>query len=352
MQGRPISYDTRMNAPLPDWDSLKFAYTKTDCIFSCSGSIDADPVWGEGLYLPFEDVSISPAATVLSYGLSIFEGLKAERAEDGRILLFRVDRNAWRFGHSAEQLAMPPFPEARFVEAAVEIVRRNARFVPPHGKGTLYLRPILFADEPQLGLRTARRYRVLIYACPVGGYFSGGDSGLRLRVLDQGRVAPGGTGSAKAAGNYAGSLNRRQEWHAKGYDDVLFLDAHAVRFVTETTGSNVFARLKDGTIVTPALDDQILPGITRESVIHLAREVLGFKVEERPLSIDEVFSDATELFCSGTAWTVRSVGELLHGEASRSFPKPEAAPVLLEALRGIQSGRRPDPFGWTRVVSE
>ncbi|PJA15074.1 MAG: branched chain amino acid aminotransferase [Elusimicrobia bacterium CG_4_10_14_0_2_um_filter_63_34] len=340
-----------MNATLPNWDTLKFAYTKTDCVFSCEGSIDADPIWGEGHYLPFENVQISPAATVLSYGLSVFEGLKAERTEDGRILVFRVDRNAWRFGHSANQLAMPPFPEQRFIEAALEIVLRNERFVPPAGKGTLYLRPILFADEPQLGLRTARRYRVLIYACPVGGYFSAGDKGLRLRVLEQGRVAPGGTGSAKAAGNYAGSLNRRQSWHAQGYDDVLFLDAHEVRFVTETTGSNVFARLKDGTIVTPPLDDQILPGITRESVIRIAREVLGFKVEERPLSIDEVISDAAEVFCTGTAWTVRSVGEIQRREASHAFEKPKAAPVLLEALRGIQSGKRPDPFGWTRAVS-
>jgi branched-chain amino acid aminotransferase len=341
-----------VTTPLPDWDSLRFSYTKTDAVYSCAGSIDADPVWSEGEFLPFEDVPMSPAATVLSYGLSIFEGLKAERTPDGAILLFRIDRNAWRFGNSAGLLGMPKFPEDAFAAAVEEIVRRNERFVPPHGKGTLYVRPIQFADEPQLGLRTSRRYRVLIYACPVGAYFSGDDAGLRLRLLRQGRVAPGGTGSAKAAGNYAASLNRREEWHAKGFDDVLYLDARDERFVTETTGSNVFARLKNGTIVTPELDDQILPGVTRESAIRIARDVLGAKVEERPLPIDEVIADAAEVFCTGTAWTVRSVREIVSPDGTtHAFTDRRAAPAILEALRGVQSGSREDAFGWTRKVS-
>jgi len=334
----------------PDWNNLSFALTKTDAVFECFGDIDRKPVWDDGAFKPFEDVSISPAATVLSYGLSVFEGLKAERSEDGRILLCRVDRNAWRFGNSAAQLHMPKFPEQKFIEAVTQIVLRNERFIPPSGKGTLYVRPVLFADESQLGLRTARRYRVLMYASPVGSYFKQGDAGLRLRVLEQGRVAPGGTGSAKAAGNYAGSLNRREEMHKEGFDDVLFLDARDAQFATETTGSNVFVKLKNGTIVTPKLDDQILPGITRESVIHLAKESLGLTVEERPLRIEEILNDAQELFCTGTAWTVRSVGEIEYRGETTAFKTSEVATRLLDSLRGIQSGNQKDPFGWTREV--
>ena len=337
-------------ANLPDWDSLSFSFTKTDCLFECFGNVDSDPPWDEGAFKPFDDILISPAATVFSYGLAVFEGLKAERTRDGRILLFRVDRNAWRFGHSAAQLNMPTFPEEQFIESVAELVRRNERFIPPAGKGTLYVRPTLFADESQLGLRTAHRYRVLMYASPVGAYFSSGDTGLVLRVLEQGRVAPGGTGSAKAAGNYAGSLGRREKMHAEGLDDVLFLDARENRFVTETTGSNVFAVLKNGTIVTPALDDQILPGVTRESVIQLAREGLDLQIEERPLPIEEIVADAEELFCTGTAWTVRSVREIVYRGKSKTFESPHAGPRLLEALRGIQSGSHADPFEWTREV--
>ena len=335
---------------LPDWDSLSFSFTKTDVVFECFANTNRDPQWDEGTFKPFDDILLSPAATVLSYGLAIFEGLKAERAEDGRILLFRVDRNAWRFGHSASQLNIPKFPAEQFVESVTELVRRNERFIPPAGKGTLYVRPTCFADESQLGLRTADNYRVLMYASPVGDYFSSGDADLRLRVLEQGRVAPGGTGSAKAAGNYAGTLGRRDKMSAEGFDDVLFLDAVEIRSATETSGSNVFVRLRDGTIVTPALDDQILPGITRESAIQLARERLCYQVEERSLPIEEIISDAEELFCTGTAWTVRSVREIVYRGESKTFELPQAGPRLLEALRGIQSGSHQDPFGWTHEV--
>lgn len=336
---------------LPDWDKLSFSLTQTDTIFECFGDLDSDPQWDEGAFKPFENVSISPAATIFSYGLSIFEGLKAERTEDGKILLFRVDRNAWRFGHSATQLRMLNFPEKRFITAVTELVRRNERFIPPAGKGTLYVRPTLFADEPQLGLRTARRYRVLMYASPVGAYFSSADAGVRLRVLEQGRVAPGGTGSAKAAGNYAGSLNRREQMHVEGFDDVLFLDARDAQFATETTGSNVFAKLKNGILVTPKLNDQILPGITRESVIQLAKEQLGLTVEERPLRIEEILGDVSELFCTGTAWTVRPVRELQYRDEITKFDAPDVAVQLLQSLRAIQSGEAPDRFEWIREVA-
>ncbi len=202
-----------------------------------------------------------------------------------------------------------------------------------------------------LGLRRCTRFEMLVYVSPVGSYFSRDAKGLKLRVLDQGRVAPGGTGAAKAAGNYPSGIQARMHWQEKGYADVLYLDARQVCHVTETSGSNVFVRMKDDTLVTPPLDDQILPGITRASVIEIARADFGMKVEERDLPIDEVVENAAEIFCTGTAWTVRSVGEIVHGERTASFPDETARRKIFDVLRGFQSGAAEDEFGWTREVA-
>lgn len=338
---------------LPDWDHLSFALTETDSMYRAFGDLEREPVWDDGQYLPFGNVSISPAAAFVSYGLGIFEGLKAQRSADGRILLFRPDRNAARFQRSAERLLMAPFPADRFVEAVVEIVARNVRFVPPCGKGSFYVRPLEHAVEPKLGLAPSKLFAVTMFGSPVGPYFSrgGGSAGVRLQVLEQGRVAPGGTGSAKSMGNYSGGISIAHHWKEKGFDDVLYLDARHLRHVTETSGSNVFLKRRDGTIVTPPLDDQILPGVTRESVIQVARDVLGMRVEERPVPIEEVIAEGEELFCTGTAWTVQSVREIVYRERARQFlPAGPAGSALLEVLLGIQTGAREDPFGWTREV--
>jgi len=189
----------------------------------------------------------------------------------------------------------------------------------------------------------------------VGGYFSKGSAaagpeGVRLQVLEQGRVAPGGTGSAKAMANYAGGIWVAHQWKDKGFDDVLYLDARHLKYITETSGSNVFARLRSGTLVTPPLDDQILPGVTRDSVIRAARDVLRVKVEERPVAIEEVIADAEELFATGTAWTVQSIREVVHRGKAYGFPKADLRRALLDIIRGIQTGERDDPFGWTVEV--
>ncbi len=349
--------------PLPDWNALSFAFTPTDAYFRCDGDTRRKPIWEEGEFLPFGEVSFSPAAAFMSYGLGIFEGLKAQRAKDGRVLLFRHRDNAERFRRSAERLLLEPFPAEQFVSACEETTRRNLRFVPPHGKGSLYLRPTEHAVEPKLGLGPCSQFLVLIYACPVGGYFakSGAKAaakpaavpspeGVRLRVLEQGRVAPGGTGASKAMGNYAGGIAVAAPWKQQGFDDVLYLDARHLCFLTETSGSNVFVKLRSGTLVTPPLDDQILAGITRDSAIRAARELLGVKVDERPLPIEEVLSEGEEMFCTGTAWTLQSVRELVHKGKEHAFAKTELRRELLDIIRGIQTGARPDPFGWTTEV--
>lgn len=342
---------TTERKPVPDWDKLSFSLTETDVMYRAFGDTLRDPVWTNGELLPFGDITISPAAAFMSYGLGVFEGLKAQKTRDGRVLLFRVDMNAERLQRSAERLTMAPFPVEQFQEAATEVVRHNLRFVPPADKGSLYLRPLQHAIEPKLGLGPSTKFSFILFASPVGDYFSGGVStGVRLKVLEQGRAAPGGTGFAKAMGNYAGGIYVASKWKSRGYDDVLYLDAHHLRYVTETSGSNVFVKRRDGTIVTPDLDDQILPGVTRDSTIQVAREVLGLEVEERALPIEEVLSEGEELFCTGTAWTIQNVREIVYGDRTVSFPRTETCKALLEILRGIQTGTREDPFGWTTEV--
>lgn len=339
---------------IPDWDRLTFSLTETDWMFRALGDTRRDPIWDPGEFIPFQNIALSPAAACLSYGLGVFEGLKAQRAVDGRVLLFRPDRNAARFQRSAERLLMPPFPADRFVEAVVELVARNVRFVPPCGKGSFYIRPLQHAVEPKLGLGPCNLFAVTMYGSPVGSYFAGktagARSGVRLRVLQQGRVAPGGTGAAKAMGNYAGGIAIASEWKKKGFDDVLYLDARHLRYVTETSGSNVFLRRKDGKVVTPPLDDQILPGVTRESVIEIARKLFGIEVEERPLPIEEIFDEGDELFCTGTAWTVQSVIELSYENRTWRPGSDALQKKLLDAILGIQTGAREDKFGWTVEV--
>ncbi len=342
---------TPTTARLPDWDKLGFAFSETDVFYRALSTPEG---WAEGALLPFGPVQLSPAAAFFSYGLGIFEGLKAQRTADGRVLLFRHPENARRFQRSAERLVMAPFPEDRFIDAVESVVRSNLRFVPPVDKGTLYLRPVQHAIDPLVGIRPGSSYWVLVFGCPVAGYFAGkseaAQAGLRLRVLEQGRVAAGGTGSAKAIGNYAGGMGLARPWKARGFDDVLYLDARHVQYLTETSGSNVFVKLKSGRLITPPLDDQILAGVTRDSVMRLAREVFDVEVEERAVGLEEVLDDGEEIFCTGTAWTVLNVRDLDHRDRLHRFECRDLQQALRAELRGIQRGEREDRFGWTTEV--
>jgi branched-chain amino acid aminotransferase len=330
-------------------DNLDFRFRPTDWIYRSFGDADRVPVWHKAGYTAFQEISLSPAAAVLSYGFGVFEGLKAEEGTDGRVRLFRPADHAARFSRSAVRLGMPAFPESRFVEAVGGLVSRNARFVPAAGQGTFYVRPMMHALEPMLGHARMRRFAVTISGSPVGSYFPG-EKGIALKVIPVARAAPGGTGAAKAIGNYAGTAAWRAAAHAEGFDDVLFLDAAGQGLVSETSGSNLFCVLRGGEIVTPPLDDTILAGITRESVIRIAREIEGLDVIERPLPIDEVLGRGEEVFCTGTGWGVMPIRTIARGGTTREYREPDVAGRLREALRGIRTGERPDPFGWTREV--
>ena len=346
---------TEQRGSLPDWERLGFTFRETDEYYRCGGELERDPVWDSGEFLPFGTVSLSPAAAFFSYGLGIFEGLKARRAPDGRVLLFRHRDNARRFQRSAKRLLLAPFPEEQFTEAVEGLVRRNERWVPPNGTGTFYIRPLEHAIEPKVGIRPCSSFWVLVFGCPVASYFDSGpenpgQGGVRLKVLEQGRCAPGGTGAAKVMGNYAGGIALAHRWQQEGFDDVLYLDARHVKYVTETSGSNVFVKLKSGHLITPPLDDQILAGLTRDSVIRIARETLGVTVEERDISVAEALEDGEEIFCTGTAWSVQPVREIDFRGRDHRFAVPDLQRAIRDELEGIQFGTRPDTFGWTTVV--
>ena len=337
--------------PLPDWNTLGFSFTETDYIYRADGDTRRDPVWAPGRIEPFGAVVLSPAAAVLSYGVGIFEGLKAFRREDGAVQIFRPDAHAARFQRSAERLAMAPFPAAEFLSAIEKLVDANRRFVPPHGLGSLYIRPMQHAIEPKLGFGASRELAVTMYGSPVGAISGAGDS-IRLQAVERARVAPGGTGAAKAIGNYAGGVHVAGPARLQGFDDVLYLDARALTYVTETSGANLFVVDRAGRLMTPPLDDQILAGVTRDAVLTIAREELGLRVEERPIAIDEALAEAREAFCTGTAWTLKSVDEIAFRGRSVRLPGREVRDRLWEIIGGIQTGRRTDPRGWTRVVPE
>jgi len=337
--------------PLPDWNTLTFAFTETDYIFRAEGDASREPVWTPGRIEPYGPISLSPAAAVLSYGVGIFEGLKAFRREDGQVQVFRPDANAARFQRSADRLSMAPFPVDSFLSAVDRLVDANRRFVPPHGMGSFYIRPMQHGVEPKLGFGACRELAVTMYGSPVGAMGAKTD-GIRLQAVERARVAPGGTGAAKAIGNYAGSVHVAGPAREQGFDDVLYLDARSLAYVTETSGANFFVVNRAGQLITPPLDDQILAGVTRDSVLTIAREALRLDVQERPISISDVLADAREAFCTGTAWTLKSVDGITFRDRSVLLPGRGVRDQLWEIISGIQTGRRADERGWTRLVPE
>jgi branched-chain amino acid aminotransferase len=313
--------------------------------------------WHDAQVTALAPFSLHPAAAVLHYAQEIFEGMKAYRAADGSALLFRPLDNARRFQCSAERMAMPILPEELFLRAVEELVEIDRAWI-PDGDGTLYLRPFMFADETFLGVRPASHYTFCVIATPAGSYFKGGAKPIALWVSeDYSRAAKGGTGAAKCGGNYAGSLAAQAEAARHQCDQVVFLDAAEGRLIEELGGMNIFFVMDDGSLVTPPLGT-ILPGITRDSVIQLARAA-GHDVVERPYSFDEWRADQAagrlaEVFVCGTAATLTSVGTIRHAKGEFAAAAQSDGPVttaLRDALIGIQRGRTADAYGWRHVVA-
>jgi branched-chain amino acid aminotransferase len=291
------------------------------------------------------------------YGLGCFEGLKALPQKDGGLAIFRPDRNAERFRRSMEGLLMPGFPEDRLVAACLEVVRRNAKLgFRPVYKGewekdsfstadSIYIRPFTYS-EGGIGVAPSRAPAVMIITTPVSAYFAGGKSAAT--TTDRVRATPRGTGWIKTASNYVISTLAKHEANAAGFMECVFLDSREGKYLEEGSSSNIFVRFKSGELATPALGDTILPGITRASIIELARD-LGVKVSERKISVEEVFLEGAECFVSGTAAGITPLESLTHQGRTVTFGngKPgELSMTLQKTLKGIQYGTIGDTKGW------
>jgi branched-chain amino acid aminotransferase len=314
--------------------------------------------WHDAALRAYAPLSIDPASVVLHYGQTVFEGLKAYRQPDGGVSLFRPERNAARMVRSCRRLALPELPEEAFVEACELLVRQDSAWVPSGEGASLYLRPFVWATEVGLGVRPSESALFQVIASPSGNYFSGPLRPVTLWLSQEYvRAAPGGTGAAKCGGNYAASLVAQQEAIDNGCDQVVFLDAVEHRWLEELGGMNIFLVMEDGTLVTPEVSGTILEGITRDSIITLARE-LGHTVEERKVDVDEWRKGAAdgsvvEVFACGTAAVITPIGALRWpgGEAVAGNGEPgEVTMRLRNALMDIQYGRAEDTHGWMHRV--
>ncbi|XP_020227494.1 putative branched-chain-amino-acid aminotransferase 7 [Cajanus cajan] len=327
-----------------NWDELGFNIIPTDYMYvmKCAKG----DKFSQGSLLPYGNIEISPSAGILNYGQGIFEGLKALRTKDGRILLFRPEENAQRMKIGADRLCMPSPSIDQFLNAVKQIVLANKRWVPPPGKGSLYIRPLLMGTGALLGVAPAPEYTFLVYCSPVGSYHKGA---LNLKVEDKLYRAisgTGGTGGIKSVTNYAPVYTAMSKAKANGFSDVLFLDAATGKHIEEATACNVFV-VKGNVISTPATDGTILPGITRKSIIDIAID-LGHQVVERAVSVEEML-DAEEMFCTGTAMVVNSVASVTYKDTRVNYTTgPETLSAKLrKTLVGIQTGSLEDKKSWT-----
>ena len=317
-----------------------------------------DKGWHDAKIIPRAPLSLDPATAVLHYAQEIFEGMKAYRLADGSMALFRPEENACRFNESARRMAMPELPDGLFVESVKALVRTDANWFPPVEGGAIYLRPFMFASEVFLGVKPSAEYRYLVIASPVGGYFKSGAPAIKVWTSEHyTRAAPGGTGAAKCGGNYAASLIAQAEATRHECDQVVFLDAAERRWVEELGGMNLFFLFDDGSIITPPLGGTILPGITRDSIITLAKEA-GLTVREEPYAIDQWEADAksgklTETFACGTAAVVTPVGKVagVNGEFTIGAGGPgQLTEKLKSQLVAIQRGDAEDRHGWVHRI--
>lgn len=311
--------------------------------------------WGRGRLLPYGPIELWPGSRALHYSELVFEGMKAYRIERPRPNLFRPLENCRRLAQSAARLSMPAVPERLFLESLDAVASTLASIVPVKSGQALYLRPFLFGTESGYLVRNSTSFRYMVIANPVEAYVAGS---MRVAIeRDDVRAAVGGLGSAKAAANYAPSLRASSSAAARGYTVALWLDARERRYIQELSGMNVFA-VVDGELHTPLLDGAILPGITRDSLIRLARH-MGLRVHERLMPIDELLQQlssgvCSEVFACGTAAIVAPISVLADQDGTEYLPTQISgvAARLRENLLAIQERSAPDPFGWIREVPD
>jgi branched-chain amino acid aminotransferase len=340
----------------PDESALGFGQIFTDHMFVMPYS--ADQGWHDPVIKKYQNFSLDPSAMALHYGQAIFEGLKAYRGQDNRIRLFRPMANLTRMNVSAARMCMAQIDPEQVLAALKKLVRLDQDWVPAAKGATLYIRPTMIASEAGLGVRPAREYLFFIILSPVGAYYAEGFNPVRIYVTDKYvRAVRGGVGHVKTAGNYAASIMAAVEAKKLGYTQVLWLDAVERRYIEEVGTMNIFFKI-NGQIITPPLGGSILPGVTRDSVLHMTRD-WGMDVQERPISIAEVMAankrgELEEIFGTGTAAVISPVGELYYkGEAVtiNNGKTGEVAARLYDELYAIQYGHKPDPYGWMELLT-
>ena len=334
-----------------DFDHLPFGSVYSDHMF-IADFIDGE--WSNFRIRPFGNISVSPATPAIHYGQSIFEGLKAYRSPTGEVLIFRPYDNLRRMNHSAERMCMPPVPEHLFMESLRELIWVDREWI-PSGKGSsLYIRPFMFSADEYIGIRPSLAFTYMVILSPVGFYYS---NPVKVKIeRHYTRAAQGGTGYAKAGGNYGGAIYPARLAQDEGYHQLIWTDAKTHDYIEESGTMNVMFEI-DGVLITPALSDSILGGITRDSVLQLAR-AWGKKVEERKVSVTEVVKALEEkrvqdAFGVGTAATIAPIASVGFEGTDYTLPPVEErafAKRISEELDGIKHGTRPDPFGWVTML--
>ncbi|MES2274435.1 MAG: branched-chain amino acid aminotransferase [Bacteroidota bacterium] len=335
-----------------DFSNLPFGRIFTDHMFVADY---ADGEWKNFEIVPYGEIGLSPAISSIHYGQAFFEGLKAYKHADGTVTVFRPEKNAARANKSAERLCMPTIPEDLFVNSIAALVDMERDWIPTQPMHSLYIRPVMFATDPFLGVSPSKTYKFIVLTCPVGPYFT---KPLRVKFeTHYTRAAEGGFGYAKAAGNYGGSMLPFKKAAEEGFDQIIWTDAKEHLYAEEMGAANVMFVL-DGKLITPSTRDTILDGVTRDTVLTLARH-WGVPVEERRVSIAEIVEGAksgklTDAFGAGTAATIAPVGAFHYDGVDYTLSDPatrEFSQKVLKTLDAIRYGNAADEFGWNYIVA-
>lgn len=352
-----IRYEKTINPkPIPKADNpLVFGTIFTDHMFIMD--YKKEKGWIDPRIIPYQSLQLDPSSMVFHYGQEMFEGLKAYKSEEGKILLFRPDRNIARANRTSERICIPTIPEEDFMQALIEIVKIDKDWIPTREGTSLYIRPFIIATDPFLGVRPSETYKFMIILSPVGAYYPEGLNPVKIWIEDEYvRAVRGGLGEAKVGANYVASIKAQEKAHEEGYSQVLWLDGVERKYIEEVGAMNIFFKI-DGKIVTPKLNGSILPGITRESCIDLCTS-WGLEVEERKISADELFDavkDGTleEVWGTGTAAVICPVGHLREGNRVEQIGDGGIGKLsqrLYDEITGIQLGKIEGPKGWVVEV--
>lgn len=339
----------------PDFDNLGFGTKFTDHMFIMDYN-DGEG-WHDPRIVPYQPICLDPSAMVFHYGQEMFEGMKAYKTEDGRVLLFRPNKNIHRTNVTNDRLCIPQIDEDDMFQAINDLIKVEKDWIPTPKGTSLYIRPFIIATDPFLGVRASNSYKFMVILCPVGAYYKEGINPVKIWVeTEYVRAVKGGIGFAKTGGNYAASIKAQMKAKERGYSQVLWLDGVERKYVEEVGTMNVFFKI-NGEVITPSLEGSILAGVTRDSVIELLKS-WNIPVSERKLSIEEIYDAAEkgtleEAFGTGTAAVISPIGELNYDGKVVGINNGEIGEVsqrIYDTITGIQTGHVEDPLGWAVEV--